>query len=59
MPSHPEPFRPSRRFNLEDVFDEATIARLSEIAEEQGLTVEEVIWQMVDRAILEAKGMTN
>ena len=59
MSSHPEPFRPYRRLNLEDVFDETTIERLEQIAEEEGLTVEQVVWQMVDRAILKAKGMNN
>jgi hypothetical protein len=54
-----EPFRPYRRLNLEDVFDEATIERLEQIAETEGLTVEEVVWQMVDRAILKAKNSNN
>jgi hypothetical protein len=55
---NPDPFLPSRELSL-DILSAETIQRLEALAEEEGLTVQDLVARILDREIAKALGRNN
>jgi hypothetical protein len=57
-PDDPKPFAPFKTFSS-DIRDDVTLDRLEEIAKRDGVTVEQVIWRLIDQGILRETNRNN
>jgi hypothetical protein len=55
---NPDPFLPSREISL-DILPAETIQRLETLAEEEGITVQDLVTRILDREIAKALGRNN